>query len=149
MHFTKDCVIIPMLTGCYSPCNDVYRSGWHPGRYFIFDKSFSIVYNTLNKTAGKVSACHRPGNSYLVIKNSCQLTREDGYFLCLLTSVMTAHNMMIKVNKSEYVTIQTTPFHKTGSGWSTSSGCLGKCIILSKLNVSMLFISMCDIYFIL
>ena len=144
MHFTKDCVIILMLAGCYTVRVMTLPLWLASGAVYLY------IYLTnlwelyiIHLTRQPEGECTSPDPANLNrTKNSRQLTREDGYFLCLVTSVMTAHNMMTKVNKSEYVTIQTTPFHKTGLGWSTSSGCLGKCIILSMLNVFYIYIMM-------
>lgn len=57
---------------------------------------------------------------------------QDGYFfLSLLASVMTAHSIITKVNKSLYVTI-IPPLPKDSERVeSRPTGCLGKYIILS------------------
>lgn len=55
----------------------------------------------------------RPGEN-LNYKIAASLPGQDGYFLCLsfLTSVIMAQIIIVKVNKSVYVTIYTTPFRK-------------------------------------
>lgn len=45
---------------------------------------------------------------------------------------------------SSYVLISTTPFYRIQNGWSTSSDCPGKCIILlgmKKTDIDMLIYS--------
>lgn len=55
----------------------------------------------------------RPGEN-LNYKIAVSLPGQDGYFLCIsfLTSVIMAQIIIVKVNKSVYVTIYTTPFRK-------------------------------------
>ena len=74
----------------------------------MFDRFKFIGYNMLNKGAGKIDKAYPfRRNKLKVTKITVQLFsgKQDGYFLCLVTSVITAQIMITKANKSLYVTM--------------------------------------------
>ena len=80
---------------------------------------------------------------YLQVTNNrwfCQ--GPDGYFFCLKlsASVITAHSMMIKENKSLYVTMIPSPFCKVPErmAWPPSRS-LGKSILLPRYDLKFIW----------
>ena len=86
-----------------------------------------------------------PDEKYLQVTNNRRFCQgPDGYFLLLklLMSVITAHNMMMKANKSLYVTMIPSPFCKVPERMAQPpTNSLGKHIILSKSSFPYFTIS--------
>lgn len=81
--------------------------------------SLHIGYNMLNKGAGKIDKAYPFRRKSLQLQITVRLFsgKQDGYFLCLDTSVITAQSMITKVNRSLYVTMLPPLSVRSRNGW--------------------------------